>query len=150
MGGQALGGRTLSNHSFQFSEFDRCSWARTDLNRRSTGYEPDALGRTKLRAHRTRTEGAAERSLGTTDGARRPFEPLIFRLTADRSAAELRRHRGRRASIALIAFPTRSRARVVVGGAFLQLLDEHRHPVEALVEVRPELPGLVRDDRAVR
>src|SRR5580658_1182112 len=27
-------------------------WARTDLNRRSTGYEPDALGRAKLRARR--------------------------------------------------------------------------------------------------
>ena len=26
-------------------------WARTDLNRRPTGYEPVALSRTKLRAH---------------------------------------------------------------------------------------------------
>jgi hypothetical protein len=35
-------------------------WARADLNRRPTGYEPVALSRAKLRAHRG-SGGAAER-----------------------------------------------------------------------------------------
>src|SRR5208283_3973257 len=107
--------------------------ARTDLNRRPTGYEPVALSRTKLRAHREGKGGAAERSLGAAAEHRRPFEPLTFRLTADRSTAELRRHRGCRAGIALIAFPARRRPVLVLDGAALEVLDDRGHPFEGLV-----------------
>src|SRR5208283_1771026 len=125
-------------------------WARTDLNRRPTGYEPVALSRTKLRAHRRGRGGAAERSLGATAEHRCPFEPLTFRLTADRSAAELRRHRGCRAGIALIAFPARRRPVLVLDGSALEVLDDRGHPFERPVEVRPELLRFVGDHGTVR
>jgi hypothetical protein len=127
----------------------KVSWARTDLNRRSTGYEPDALGRTKLRAHGAERRGAAERSLGRRGRTPIPFEPLTFRLTADRSTAELRRHRGVRAGIALIAFPARGGRRSVGRSPFLQMVDPPAHLVERPVEGRPEFAGRIRDDRSV-
>jgi hypothetical protein len=111
------------------------AWARADLNRRPTGYEPVALSRTKLRAHRGGRGGAAERNLGAAGIPRRPFEPLTFRLTADRSTAELRRHQGVRAGIALIAFPARRRPALPLDGPALEMLDDRGHPVERLIEV---------------
>ncbi len=128
-------------------------WARTDLNRRPTGYEPVALGRTKLRAQGSvvRTpRGAAERSLDAGVGrCSRVFEPLTFRLTADRSTAELRRHRTRRAEASLIAFPARGTVLDFLR-TVPQLLDERRHPVQRFVERVPEFPGLLGHHGPIR
>ena len=95
-------------------------WARTDLNRRPTGYEPVALNRTKLRAHQRREPEAPPSGVSgrVCDLRPRTFEPLTFRLTADRSAAELRRHRGCRAVAPLIAFRTGGWALVCAARSF--------------------------------
>jgi hypothetical protein len=124
------------------------------LNRRPTGYEPVALSQTKLRARRRgsdRNGGRRRRRAEFRDrngGPSGAFEPLTFRLTADRSTAELRRHRGRRAGPRLIAFPSRGEPLVLVR-AVLEVLDELAHLVERVIERRPELLGLVRDDGSV-